>query len=162
MKKQAHLLVDGYNVILGLPELEAIFRRDKELARDELARIARGIHDGDGIRVTLVFDGAGVDHEIVRPGKELTFSCLFASASSTADGVIEGLLANEAEPSTVTVVTRDRAILHAALEAGAAVMGPEDMVSWAERAATNESLRVARTRGAEDERFGADIGSLLP
>lgn len=161
MKKQAHLLIDGYNVILGLPKLKEIFRCDKERARDELARIARAIHDGDGVRVTLVFDGAGVDHEIVRPGKELTFSYLFASASSTADGVIEGLLANEAEPSTVTVVTRDRAILHAALEAGAAVMNPEDMVKWADHSSTEERGRAARTRHRGDERFGTDWDALL-
>lgn len=161
LKKQAHLLIDGYNVILGLPELKEIFGHDKERARDELARIARAIHDGDGVRVTLVFDGAGVDHEIVRPGKELTFSYLFASASTTADGVIEGLLANETEPSTVTVVTKDRAILHATLEAGAGVMNPEDMVKWADQSASEERDRAARTRPSGAEGFGTDLNALL-
>ena len=51
---QAHLLIDGYNVILGLPHLEKIFQRDKEQARDELGRIARNIHDADAVRVTIV------------------------------------------------------------------------------------------------------------
>ena len=60
---QAHLLIDGYNVILGLPHLEKIFQRDKERARDELSRIARNIHDCDVVRVPLVFDGTGIDHE---------------------------------------------------------------------------------------------------
>ena len=161
LKKQAHLLIDGYNVIHGLPELKGILDRDKELARDELARIARAIHDGDNIRVTLVFDGAGVDHEIVRPGKELTFSYLFASASSTADEVIERLLANEMEPTTVTVVTRDRAILHAALEAGASTMTSEDLVKWAERSAGEERERAARTRPADEDEFGVDLNNLL-
>jgi len=161
LKKQAHLLIDGYNVILGLPELKEVFDRDKESARDELARVARAIHDGDGMRVTLVFDGAGVDHEIIRPGKELTFSYLFASASSTADGVIEGLLANEAEPSTVTVVTRDRAIIHATLEAGAAVMNPDELVKWAGRSAREERGRAARTRHPDDQKFGTDMDALL-
>ncbi|MFP6899548.1 MAG: NYN domain-containing protein, partial [Opitutales bacterium] len=124
---QAHLLVDGYNVIFGLPQLMEIFRRDKERARDELARVARNIHDADAIRVTLVFDGAGSDHEIVRPGKELTFSFLFTAASSTADEVIQGILAQEMEPASVTVVTKDQAIVHATLEAGGIIMNPEDM-----------------------------------
>ncbi len=156
MKKQAHLFVDGYNVIHGLPESEDIFHRDKELVH-----IVRSIHDGDGTRVTLGSDGSGVDHEIVRPGQALTFSYLLASAASTADGVIEGLLANESEPSTVTVVTRDRTILHSTLEAGGTVMDPEGMVSWSERSSSEELGRAARTRELEDERFGVDIGSLL-
>lgn len=161
MKKQAHLLIDGYNVILGLPELKEIFHCDKERARDELARIARAIHDGDGSRVTLVFDGAGVDHEIMRPGKELTFSYLFSSASSTADVVIEGLLSSEADPSSVTVVTRDRAILHSALEAGAVIMDPEDMLKWADQSAAQEKNRAARTRPSEPDQFGTDLNALL-
>ena len=107
---QAHLLIDGYNVILGLPHLEKIFQRDKERARDELGRIARNIHDADAVRVTIVFDGSGVDHEIVRPGKELTFSFLFSPASSTADNVIVDLLANARRSTAVTVVTKDQVI----------------------------------------------------
>ena len=51
---QAHLLIDGYNVILGLPHLEKIFQRDKERAGDELDRIARNIHDADAVRVAIV------------------------------------------------------------------------------------------------------------
>ena len=161
MNKQGHLLIDGYNVILGLPELKEIFRFDKEKARDELARIARAIHDGEGSRVTLVFDGSGVDHEIIRPGKELTFSYLFSSASSTADLVIEGLLSSEADPSSVTVVTRDRAILHSALEEGALVMDPEDMLKWSDQSAAQEKNRAADTRPSGSDQFGIDLNGLL-
>jgi len=60
-----------------LPHLKETFQRNKERARDELSRIARNIQDCDVVRVTLVFDGTGIDHEIVRPGKELTFFTCF-------------------------------------------------------------------------------------
>ncbi len=50
---QAHLLIDGYNVILGLPHLKEIFQRDKERSRDQLERVARNIHNA-GHAVAIV------------------------------------------------------------------------------------------------------------
>lgn len=158
---QAHLLIDGYNVILGLPHLEKIFQRDKERARDELGRIARNIHDADAVRVTIVSDGSGVDHEIVRPGKELTFSFLFSANSSTADNVIVDLLANARRSTAVTVVIKDQVIVHAALEHGATVMGPEEFLSWTDTRASEEGARATRTRSGEEDDFGMDLDSLL-
>ncbi|MFP6855568.1 MAG: NYN domain-containing protein, partial [Opitutales bacterium] len=93
--------------------------------------------------------------------KELTFSYLFSSASSTADVVIEGLLSSEADPSSVTVVTRDRAILHSALEAGALVMDPEDMLKWSDQSAAQEKNRAADTRPSGSDQFGIDLNGLL-
>lgn len=161
LKKQVHLLVDGYNVILGLPQLKDIFQRDKESSRDELGRIARNIHDANGMRVTLVFDGSGGDHEIVRPGKELTFSYLFSSASASADSLIESLLREASDPSLVTVVTRDRAILHVSMKIGANVMSPDQMVTWSIRSASEEKGQASRTRDAGEEPFGTDLDVLI-
>jgi predicted RNA-binding protein with PIN domain len=144
-----------------LPHLKEIFQRDKERARDELSRIARNIHDCDVVRVTLVFDGTGIDHEIVRPGKELTFSYLFSATSSSADSVIVGIVTNDPEPSDLTVVTKDQAILHAALEKGATVIGPEEFLSWADSSASEEGSRATQTRNDEEGRFGTDLDSLL-
>ena len=144
-----------------MPHLKEIFRRDKERARDELSRVARNIHDADAIRVTLVFDGSGADHEIVRPGKELTFSFVFAAASSTADEVIKGLLAQASDPSSVTVVTEDQAIIHATLENGGIIMNPEELIAWGGRSSNEEQGRAAQTRPTETEDFGTDLGSLM-
>lgn len=153
LKKQAHLLVDGYNVILGLPHLKEIFQRDKERARDELSRIVRNIHDGDWVCVTLVFDGTGIDHEIVRPGKELTFSFLFSAASSSADSVIVGIVGNDPDTSNLTIVTKDQAILYASLEKGATVIGPEEFLAWADSSASAEGSRATQTRNDEEGRL---------
>jgi hypothetical protein len=85
LKKQAHPLVDGYNVILESPQLKDALPRDKERSREALGRIARNVHVANGMRASLVFVGREVDHQIVCPGKELTVSFPFSCASFTGN-----------------------------------------------------------------------------
>ena len=54
---QAHLLIDGYNVILGLPHLKKIFPRNKERSRDELEQIACSVYDAEA-PVAIAFEGS--------------------------------------------------------------------------------------------------------
>ena len=101
-----------------------------------------------------------MDHEIVRPGKELTFSFLFSATSSTADKVIVDLLANARPSSAVTVVTKDHP-RPCGLGTGATVMGPEEFLSWADTSDGEEGARAARARSGEEDEFGTDLDSLL-
>ena len=61
----------------------------------------------------------------------------------------------------MTVVTKDQVIVHAALEQGATIMGPEEFLSWADTSDGEEGARAARTRSGEEDGFGTDLDSLL-
>ncbi len=62
------MLIDGYNLIHKWPELRRDMRRGGEVARARPAEAIRVIHDFDGVRTTIVFDGRGEQVEIERPG----------------------------------------------------------------------------------------------
>lgn len=139
-----HLLVDGSNVVHAWPELRAELRRAKEVAKARLVERLRPLHDAAGWRVTVVFDGRGSEIAIERPGPELTFSVLHTPAGTTADDIIERLVAHAADPRAITVATGDRAERSTVEAAGAATVSPEGLREWADRAAAEQSAAVVR------------------
>ena len=127
-----HLLVDGYNLIHQVPDWKRALKMDSEGARSLLANWVRSIHDMNGVRTTLVFDGKGPDITIERPFKDLTFSYVFTPSGVTADTVIEQLVGKSKRPDRVFVVTDDRLHQQTALAIGAQVMSKKELDSWVE------------------------------
>ena len=128
---QRHLLIDGYNVLHQWPAGKLFLNRSQMAAgRDFLARETRVLHDREGWRVTLVFDGKGSEVEVERPFMDPTFSLLYAPASLSADAVIEQLVAGCADPGSCVVVTLDRLERETLAAVGANTMTPEDLARW--------------------------------
>lgn len=126
----AHLLVDGYNVLHSWPEKKDIWKGGFDVARDRLGDALRILHDREGIRVTLVFDGKGNDVEIERPSEHLTFSYLFAPKGITADTIIEQLVSSSPAPSGIWVVSRDNGIRETVFALGGTCMAPVELFQW--------------------------------
>jgi len=125
-----HLLLDGYNLIHGVPEWKAWLGRFPDRARDALADWVRVIHDVDGIRTTLVFDGKGPDLTIERPFKDETFSYVFSASGTTADTVIERMVVNSSDARLVVVASDDRMLQQTALASGAQVRSKMELEGW--------------------------------
>lgn len=126
-----HLLIDGYNIIHAWPELKkTLTGRGIEQARSQLAQIVRIIHDLEGMRVTIVFDGKGSDIQIERPTPEQTFSFLYSPSGVSADIVIEQLVSTRKKNQEIIVATEDNMIRLAVAAAGASVMGAENLAEW--------------------------------
>jgi hypothetical protein len=149
-----HLLVDAYNVIHAWPELRALLGKDNpDAARARLLELLRPIHDTEGWRVTVVFDGRGDELLIERPGTDLTFSCVYGPRGLSADGVIEQLVANAAERAggkarrgeemEIIVATRDNLLGEAAAACGARPLSPDGLLDWAQHAAARQRENVA-------------------
>ena len=118
--QEEHLLIDGYNLIHAWPGLHKNQPASNTMAlRTTLADRVRNLHDFDGVRTTLVFDGQGDRIEIERPGAAATFSFLFTPSGLTADAVIEQLVAQSHTPQTITVVTEDAMIRETIISLGA-------------------------------------------
>ncbi len=157
MPADRHLLVDAFNVIHAWPELKAaLTRHGPDAARTQLADALRPIHDIEGWRVTLVFDGSGDDIRVERPGRELTFSYIFGPKGLSADAVIEQLVANATlpeeedrrprkknrEPPEIVVATRDNLLSDSTAANGARLMTPPLLRDWAEQAAARQTREV--------------------
>lgn len=144
VETQPHLIIDGYNVIHAWPELRGVMRGSQAAACERLIVEVRLIHDEDHCRVTVVFDGAGDKVEIDRPGGGQTFPVLYAPKGLSADGLIEQIVCNSANPERVTVVTGDRMIADAIVAAGALVQTPDDLAAWVRRCASSQELRLIK------------------
>ena len=130
MAECEHLLIDGYNLVHALPGSREALKIDIEAARRQLADAVRIIHDLEGIRTTLVFDGKGKDIEIVRPSGQLTFSYLYSPATMTADAVIEQLVRSSSSPQSITVASGDNMVRESTAAAGALTIGPSGLADW--------------------------------
>jgi uncharacterized protein len=151
-----HLLVDAHNVIHAWAELSRLWRLPggKSSARDALARRVRVLHDEDGLRVTLVFDGRGERIEEERPGRDASFVYLFSPAGLTADGVIERMAGQAADPSHLLVATGDGMIRSTVEALGAVWISPENLRERVDRAEREQAARARRTQRKADGGFG--------
>ena len=137
-----HLLIDGANILHAWPELRALIKRDRSAARSRLVQSVSVIHDGEEVRVTLVFDGRGTGLTVERPSGQPTFSVLYTPSAMTADDLIEQLVAKSADPAACIVATGDRGERETVEASGAQVMTPEELAAWVQRVEVRQSARV--------------------
>lgn len=140
---EKHLLVDGANLVHAWPELRALMKSDREVARSQLTQRLVAIHDAEQTRVTLVFDGRGDELVVERPLGHLTFSVLYTPSSLTADDVIEQLIGRAVDPALCLVATGDQAERQTVEASGAVCVSPMDLASWVERAEARLTATVA-------------------
>tara|TARA_R100000027_G_scaffold1897_1_gene2073 strand:- start:1480 stop:2004 length:525 start_codon:yes stop_codon:yes gene_type:complete len=151
-RSDQHLLIDGYNMIHGISHLRSILRESAEAACDALVQMARTIHDEDGARVTIVFDGREKKLQVEHPCRRGTFSVLYAPRQLSADGVIEQMLERSPDPSKVTVASRDNMIREAAAARGSFSVDEADFEDWVGRCErrTHTRLRPARNHNSQN------------
>ena len=141
-----HLLIDGFNVIHAWPELRKALEQGSDVAQQRLADCVRVVHDFDGVRMTIVFDGRGDDIDIERPIGDLTFSHVYAPAGSSADALIEQYVFGANKPDKITVVTRDNMISETVRTLGARVITPDDLQDRVKRCEQMQANSLERHR----------------
>jgi predicted RNA-binding protein with PIN domain len=135
-----HLIVDGYNLIHSQPELKKVMQRfGSDMARDELHKLVAILHDFDGWRMTVVFDGRGESMSVEYPLKHRSYGTVFTPAGISADEVIEGLVANAAGRDDLVVATSDGGIRLFIQTQGARWLPAEELWRWVDEA--NDSMR---------------------
>ena len=138
LKTQVHLIVDGNNAIHAIEELHDTLSRDRQAAREALLKLLQPIHDSEGCRLTVVFDGREGIGSIQKRGNEERFCIVYSSSEQSADGVIERMLLAAKRPEVITVATNDNLIRNCAYEVGAGAVRAEDLPQWADRAASHQ------------------------
>ena len=147
-----HILVDGWNAIHSHPKLARMLAENQpEGAQSALYDMLSAIHDYDGKRITIVYDGNGVDISIVRRSKILTFSEVYTPSSMTADELIEQLCATSKHPQELLVITRDNLLGLTASSFGVSAISPEKFFEWGTQS-RKSMLQTAKTNNEKGAR----------
>lgn len=128
------------------PELATVAKRDRAAARILLRQRLAPIHDGGNVRVTIVFDGRGPELALEHPTGEPSYSVIYTPAGTTADDVIEQMVANSAQPSQCCVATEDNAERETIRAAGAIAMDAQGLADWCERSRGDQERAAAHLR----------------
>lgn len=102
------ILVDGYSLLHGWPELAPGRARHSEAARDALIRVLTSFQDASGTPVTVFFDGASGPRKR-SPGQKPGVEVLYSKAGQTADDLIERAAHRFKAYGDVLAVTDDSA-----------------------------------------------------
>jgi len=153
MSERAYLLVDAYNVIFALDDLQAILKQGQDAARDYLADKLLAIHDAEDVRVAMILDSRQDSLQSEYPFGKNTFEYLYAPAALTADGVIERIVRRVKNPAKVTVVSNDNLVREATRSAGALAIRPEEVMEWAAACDRRLAQDAARRSAASAREF---------
>ncbi len=117
-----HLIIDGYNLIRQVPDLQRLDARDLEAGRTALlARLAGYLRRGAVQQITVVFDGWHGGGLTEGRDRFQGLAIIYSRRGEKADEVIKRLLLRER--GRAVVVSSDREIQDCAREAGAAWVG---------------------------------------
>ncbi|MCK4547527.1 MAG: NYN domain-containing protein [Candidatus Eisenbacteria sp.] len=143
------LIVDGYNVIHGVPELRAVGKHSLADARNQLERrLARYRASRRGVGVLLYWDG---DSDVVPGGPERVQGITVVFARSSADSAIVGRVKASGSPGQITVVTDDRALARAAKNEGAGVIPVDRLAKWLTEVTERSPGKLRPDRGVGKE-----------
>lgn len=146
MSGDRHLLVDGFNVLHAHAPWRALLKKDVGAARDALVEAVRVLHDLEGVRLTVVFDGQGETMTVEQPGSEPTLAVVFAPTGVSADAIVEQLVVASRNPDGVIVASGDRAIGQTAEASGATVWSVKQLLERVEAARRLQSRRITKQR----------------
>jgi predicted RNA-binding protein with PIN domain len=121
------LIVDGYNVIYGIPKIEELLDENLEAARIGLGRLLLEFKAArkDIERIYVVFDGKGelADEEMpIAPD----VTAVYTRAKKSADDKILEIIKDSARPGEITVISNDNFLYNNTRIHGARIMTIED------------------------------------
>jgi len=124
------LIIDAYNVIYAMPELEELLNESLEAARIGLVRMLIELKEGRGDieRITVVFDGREehADEEAsVAPG----IMAVYTHTHKEADRKIIEIIEDSPNPAEITVISNDNYLYNNVRAHGARVKSVQQFSS---------------------------------
>ena len=135
----SYLIVDGYNIINKWPRLVKAKNLSIESGRDELYRLVQAYCDNKGVDGVIVYDGKSAERTFENGNPAVIYS----AKGESADTVIESLIYNISDKSSVRLVTDDRNEANVAMGMGAFVISAKAFESEIKKtiADTAKSIR---------------------
>ena len=153
--KEQLLIVDGYNVMFALKELEEMAKIDLCAARTRLAELLDNFAAFKKWQIVLVFDGYKAKGN---PGEKAAFNTIrlvYTREGQTADSYIEELAAQIGRNYTVRVVTSDSLVQLSSFRSGLLRMSARELWDEIESAQGQISRLLEDLRQQENRRFHA-------
>ena len=147
------ILVDGYSLLHGWPELAPGAARHSARARDELVRVLTGYHDVTREPITIFFVGAGAPPDVPKAESSAAVEVLFSRAGQTADDLIERAAHLFQPHGEVLVVTDDHAERETVSGFGGSVSSCDNFIRMVEGALTELQDELRNYNRAERNRF---------
>jgi predicted RNA-binding protein with PIN domain len=140
------LIVDGYNVLSGWPELALLKSQSLEHARDKLVEYLANYKAYTGIHIIVVFDGRYVKGSSGSRSSAGGIEIVFSREGETADLVIERLVSLWPPNQLVAVATSDWIEQQLVLGKGAIRLSARELFQK-----VNESMHQLRKEHLKEE-----------
>jgi len=121
-----HYIIDGYNLILNIPRFREALDQNLEFARNVLISLLRGYQSSRNLKITLVFDGDEVGHQVSDFPSTKWLKVIYSRPPEKADPVIKRMIRKAQNKKALIVVTADNDILSCAKQHGAQKMSPNE------------------------------------
>jgi uncharacterized protein len=147
------ILVDGYSLLHGWPELAAGRPRHSAAARDELVHILTRYQDAIGTPITIFFDGAGSPPNVPKNESNHHVEVLYSKAGQTADDMIERATHRFQPYGEVLAVTDDSAERDTVIALGGSAASCLSFISEVEGVLGEFAETLKRHNRTERNRF---------
>jgi predicted RNA-binding protein with PIN domain len=146
------ILVDGYSLLHGWPELAPGRARHSAAARDELVQVLARYRDATGTPLTVVFDGAG-KRGVGAESSTAEVEVLYSKAGQTADQIIERVTHRMKPYGEVMVVTDDYAERDTVISLGGLAASTENFIRMIHDALSELARDLSRYNSQEKRRY---------
>ena len=147
------ILVDGYSLLHGWPELAPGKPRHSAAARDELIYILTRYNDAIGTPITIFFDGGGALPGTPKPESAGHVEVLFSRAGQTADEMIERAAHRFQPYGEVLAVTDDNTERDVVIGLGGQAASCLSFIREIEQALTESQDELTHRNRSERNRF---------
>lgn len=147
------ILVDGYSLLHGWPELAPGKPRHSAAARDELVHQLTLYRDAVGTPITIVFDGANADIRMSTVESTPEVEILYSRAGQTADDIIERVTHRMSAYGEVLAVTDDNAERDTVINLGGMASSCWSFIQTVEAALAELKDEIKDRNRAEHIRF---------
>jgi len=147
------ILVDGYSLLHGWPEIAPGKARHSAAARDELIHVLTRYRDAISTPITIIFDGSrapsGTPKAVSSPEMEI----LYSGPGNTADDLIERAAYRMKDYGEVMVVTDDYAERDTVINFGASAASCTNFIAMVHSALNDLDTDVENHNRRELHRF---------
>lgn len=151
------ILVDGYSLLHGWPELAPGRPRHSASAREALVQALTHYQDAIGTPITVFFDGAGAPPHTPKPHSGRHVEVLFSRSGQTADDMIERAAYRFQEFGEVLVVTDDLAERNTILHMGGMAESCDHFIQFVTGAVRDLKQSIRRHNRSERHRFRSHV-----
>lgn len=139
-----YLIVDGHSILHAWPELRPLNLNPakRQMAKDRLLQRLRHYQDMSGERVIVVFDGT--TSRITEEREPQGLQIFYADMGTTADTIIERLVAQHAKQHDIRAATNDGMIRETVDAFGGSWMSPETLLTLVDQAEGDMRKRIGR------------------